>query len=303
MDVTQLQTDANMSNYVTIETFDANKLTTGELFYVAKMSFIKIPILYKYSNVDGPLVIRTPILNSIGVLELKDGATQQVTNYSMTFLGFKENEGIRREEKEFMRVIKEIEAFCANVVKEKETELVAKRNKRLLGSHMSIFKYNLNKPDASPIIFAKLFTNNSNITTPFYRKKTKKDVKVSGNVVSVPALDYVKQKCKVIGGILVQNIFVGNIGESIQIKCAESIIVQKVDSTRSIIGADLDLGPEESGSETEEDKEKKDEVAPKPKKEIIVKPGNKRKHDDGDDDVDEDEDDIEKALNDAVKRR
>lgn len=305
-------------SYVTIDTFDAENLTQGELNYYSKpIVHQKIPILYKYRNGPGPLKIITPILPSIGVMELKDLKKEnEVTGYSMGFHGYQEIEGPCESQEKFIHIVKQIEEFCNKVLRENEAEIVKKKKKNLGHEPMRILRYSVDKPNAPPIIFTKIFTDeHKNIKVNFFRKKTKKDVKnvVNGNKVLVPALNYVKQRCLAVACLKIESIFIGNIGEFIQIRLAEALIVKKLDSVRSVLGADLDLGPEESGSDSEGDDESKEEVPlEKSKREIVVRQKRSAKEmedfenqndEDEDEDEIEDEDEVMEALKSAVKRQ
>lgn len=297
---------------VTIDTFDANKLTTGETMSALKpAAYQKIPILYKYEKGTAPLQIVSPPLYSIGVRELRDVKTDQLNAYSMGFHGFNECEGPTDKETKFMEVIGQIEQFCNRVVRANEADIVKKKKKPLSNEPMRIWRFNQEKPNAPPILFSKVFVDDKmTISSGFFRKKTKRDTKniIGGNRVVVNPLNYLKQRCQAVACLKIDHIFINTIGEFIQVKLAEAVIVKKVESIRSIIGPDLDLGPEESGSEsddeptkTEQNSDESQDETPKTKKEIVVRP--KRPCPQNDDFEDEDDEDgVMEALKAAVKR-
>ena len=77
-------------NFITIENFDESKLSVGRIYSATKpIQYQKIPLYYEYPSGKGPVILRTPVLPSLGVFENNSLETNELTGYSMSFLGFK----------------------------------------------------------------------------------------------------------------------------------------------------------------------------------------------------------------------
>lgn len=188
---------------------------------------------------------------------------------------------------------------------------------------LAILKYKNDKPDAAPVVYAKMYTEQKDpkkkdelkMTSVFYRKKTAKEAKkgvkgCSKNslLVKTTGHDYIKQKCRVIGGLKIEGVYVGPQIESIQVKLTEIVIVKKVNPFQSIMGEDLDLGSD-NDSESESESEDEEEVVQKPKKEVAVKRPTKKQanldpeDEEDDDDDDDDDEDFEDDITDVLIKR
>lgn len=319
-----------MALYVTVENFDETKLSVGDIYAATKpVAYQKVPIKYTYESGDGPLIVRTPNLFSFGVCENRDPATDDLTGYSMPFVCFDERDGTsekelkkREKEEQFIRMMEKITEF----VRKKVDELAPKlkkggRRKPINTDGLNILRYKLDKPDGAPVIYAKMFTkqdktdkNKMEITTEVFRKKTEVDIKKNvksckenKSLVKTSGHKYLKQRCRVIGGLKIESVFVGASIESIQIKLQQLVVVKKVTANINVMEADLDLGSD-SEQEEDEDSEEEEEVVVKPKEEVVVKRPTKKQpkyidpEDEEEDEEDEDEDEDESALQ-TIKRR
>lgn len=298
-------------SYVTIENFDESRIVLGDIVAATKpVAYQRIQIRYNYPDSSaGPLLVRTPTLFSFGVCENRDMATNKHVGYSMPFVCFDSREGKTDEEEKFIEMMTKI-TECIRI---KVAELIPKlkkggRKKLINTDDLHILKYKDDDPGTAPVIFAKLFTENKGenikISTTFYKRRSEKDikkgipaVKTLKGLVKTNGHDYIKKKCKVVGGLKIDGVFIGAMIESIQVRLTEAVIVKKVQTFNSIMGEDLDFDsdsdPETSESESEEDN---DEVVQKPKKEVLVKrPNKKQVRVDPEDDVGVDEDDDDEA--------
>jgi hypothetical protein len=179
----------------------------------------------------------------------------------MPFVLYNEYEGKTDQEEKFLTMIEKITDVIRTKIDKLEKKLKEGGKKRkIYTDNLSILKYKADKPDAPPVIYAKILTEKTTppkITSIFYKKKTDKDVRnnakiINGKLVKVDGEKYIRQKCEVIGGIKIENVFVGSTIESIQIKLLEAIVVKKIASQVSVLCEDLDLGSE-SESESEDD--------------------------------------------------
>lgn len=314
--------------YVTIDNFDETKLSVGEIYAATKpVVYQKIPIRYTYPSGDGPLLVRTPNLFSFGVCENRDVTTEELTGYSMPFVCFDDKEGKNDSEEKFINMMEKITDFIRSKVDELAPQLKkGGRRKPINSDGLNILKYNTDKPNAAPVIYAKMFIEKHDpkkkkdmkISSVFYRKRTEADIKkgvksVNGTpLVKTTGHNYIKQKCRVIGGLKIESVFVGAALESIQIKLTETVVVKKVNPFKSIMGEDLDLGSDHESDSENASEEEEEEIVQKPKKkEVTVKrPVKKQSYVDPEDDDDEDDDeeddeddeDITEALQ-AIKRR
>ena len=74
-------------NFITIENFDESKLSVGGIYSATKpIQYQKIPLYYEYPFGKGPVILRTPVLSSLGVFENNSLGTNELTGYSMSFL-------------------------------------------------------------------------------------------------------------------------------------------------------------------------------------------------------------------------
>ena len=261
-------------SFVTVDNFDETKLTTGEIYVAQKpVQYQKIPIRYIYPKGTGPLLIRTPTMTSFGVCEIKDITTGELNGYSTSFLCFDENEGKTAQDEKFIAMMETITEFCKKALRDRAAE-VRKNNKKrpVSGEGLTILRYKEERPGSAPVIYAKMLTSRDSsktIQTPFFRKKTNKDIRncvkiINGKLVKDSPYDYIKQRCRIIGCIKVENIFIGQV-ESIQVNLTEAVIVNKIKSMQSVMGPDLDLGPSDESSSDDEDE------PPRTKKEIVAR--------------------------------
>ena len=250
-------------NFITIDNFDESKLSVGGIYSATKpIQYQKIPLYYKYPSGKGPVILRTPVLFSLGVFENNSLGTNELTGYSMSFLCFNEKNGISEEERKFMGVTEKISKFLREQVIEM-TPLLKKggRTKKINTGDLSIFKNKSEDLNNAPLFFGKLFTKknekNVEITSLFYAKKTKEDIIsgvkcMKGNkmLVEKNPLEYVRKKCYAIASLKIEGVFIGSQIESIQVKVPEVIIITKISSPfQTIMGEDLDLGEIESDDE------------------------------------------------------
>ena len=104
-------------NFITIENFDESKLSIGGIYSATKpIQYQKIPLYYEYPFGKGPVILRTPVLFSLGVFENNSLGTNELTGYSMSFLGLNEKNGISEEERKFMEVTEKISKFLPEQV-------------------------------------------------------------------------------------------------------------------------------------------------------------------------------------------
>jgi hypothetical protein len=238
--------------FVTIDNFDETKLRVGEILVKDKpVNFQKVLIKYAYDKVEAPLVIRTPVLNSFGLCVNKDiNNKDKVSGYSTPFLCHENSTPKTDKEEKFISVMEKITDFCNKTLQD-NSELIKKngRRKPVKDADLTILKTKEDKPNSAPVIYAKMMVNKEgSITTPFYRKKTKRDTTTGkkiyfGKFVKVDPLDYIKKKLTIIGLIKIESIFIGANIESIQVKLAEATVVKKIESDGSFWeGVDDELG-------------------------------------------------------------
>ena len=169
-------------NFITIENFDESKLSVGGIYSATKpIQYQKIPLYYEYPSGKGPVILRTPVLSSLGVFENNSLGTNELTGYSMSFLGFNEKNGISEEERKFMEVTEKISKFlCEQVIKMTPLFKKGGRTKKMNTEDLTIFKNKSEDLNSTPLFFGKLFTKknekNVEITSLFYAKKTKEDI-------------------------------------------------------------------------------------------------------------------------------
>ena len=249
-------------NFITIDNFDESKLSVGGIYSATKpVQYQKISLYYEYPFGKGPAILRTPVLSSLGVFENNSLGTNELTGYSMSFLGFNEKNGISEEERKFMEVTEKISKFIQDRVIEM-TPLLKKggRTKKINTGDLSIFKNKSDDLNSAPLFFGKLFTKknekNVEITSLFYAKKTKEDIingvkGMKGNkmLVEKNPLEYIRKKCHVIASLKIEGVFIGSQIESIQVRVPEVTITKISTSFQSIMGEDLDLGEMESDDE------------------------------------------------------
>ena len=85
-------------NFITIENFDESKLSVGAIYLATKpIQYQKIPLYYEYPYGKGPVILRTPVLFSLGVIDNNSLGTNELTGYSLSFLVFNEKNGISEE--------------------------------------------------------------------------------------------------------------------------------------------------------------------------------------------------------------
>ena len=73
-------------NFITIENFDESKLSVGRIYSASKpIQYQKIPLYYEYPSGKGPVILRTPVLFSLGVFENNSLGANELTGYSMSF--------------------------------------------------------------------------------------------------------------------------------------------------------------------------------------------------------------------------
>ena len=249
-------------NFITIENFDESKLSIGGIYSATKpIQYQKIPLYYEYPSGKGPGFLRTPVLFSLGVFENNSLGTNELTGYSISFLGFNEKNGISEEERKFMEVTEKISKFLREQVI-KMTPLFKKggRTKKMNTEDLTIFKNKSEDLNSAPLFFGKLFTKknekNIEITSLFYAKKTKEDIIngvkcMKGNkmLVEKNPLEYVRKKCFAIASLKIEGVFIGSQIESIYVKIPEVTITKISPSFQTIMGEDLDLGEMESDDE------------------------------------------------------
>ena len=154
-------------NFITIENFDESKLSIEGIYSATKLiQYQKIPLYYEYPSGKGPVILRTPVLSSLGVFENNSLGTNELTRYSMSFLGFNEKNGISEEERKFMEVTEKISKFLREQVIVM-TPLFKKggRTKKMNTEHLTIFKNKSEDLNSAPLFFGMLFTkkNEKNI--------------------------------------------------------------------------------------------------------------------------------------------
>lgn len=294
---------------VTIDNFDETKLSYGEIYAATKpVAYQKVPIVYSYPNGEGPLIVKTPNLFSFGVCENRDVSTDELTGYSLPFVCFDEREGPSEIEQKFIDMLEKITKFCKGAVDELTLQLKkGGRRKPINSDGLAMLKYRSDKPDAAPVLYAKMYTEKKDkkreglkITSNFYRKRTEKDIKKgvksaasSSFLVNASGHDYIKQKCRLIGGLRIEGVFIGAMIESIQVKLTEAVIIKKVPSFTSIMGDDLDLGSDHDSDNTSDAESEPEETPVKKirKKQPCVIP------EDEEEELDEEEDkDVTNAL-------
>ena len=155
--------------FITIENFEnfESKLSIGGIYSATKpFPYQKIPLYYEYPSGKGPVILRTPDLFSLGVFENNSLGTNELTGYSMSFLGFNEKNGKSKEERKFMEVTERISKFLREQVI-KMTPLFKKgeRTKKMNTEDLTIFKNKSEDLNSAPLFFGKLFTkkNEKNI--------------------------------------------------------------------------------------------------------------------------------------------
>jgi hypothetical protein len=100
-------------NFVTIENFDESKLSVGEIYSATKpIQYQKIPLYYEYPSGKGPVVLRTPVLFSLGVFENRSFGNERAgRDIPCPFLGFNEKNGMNEKEKKFIETTEKISKF------------------------------------------------------------------------------------------------------------------------------------------------------------------------------------------------
>ena len=208
-------------NFITIENFDESKLSIGGIYSATKpIQYQKIPLYYEYPSGKGAVILRTPVLFSLGVFENNSLGTNELTGYSMSFLGFNEENGISEEERKFIEVTEKISKFLREEVI-KMTPFFKKggSTKKMNTEDLTIFKNKSEDLNSAPLFFGKLFTKknekNIEITSLFYAKKTKEDVIngvkcMKGNkmLVEKNPLEYVGKNCFAIASLKIEGVFI-----------------------------------------------------------------------------------------------
>ena len=122
-------------NFITVENFDESKLLIGGIYSATKpIQYQKILLYYEYPSGKGPVILRTPVLFSLGVFESLSLETNELTGYSMPFLGFNEKNGISEEERKFMAVTEKISKYLREQVI-KMTPLLKKGGRTKKNNH------------------------------------------------------------------------------------------------------------------------------------------------------------------------
>ena len=239
--------------FMKIEDFKENKVRIGDMYSTTTpVPYNNLAIKYEYSsNSVDELVIRTPPLNSIGVLPNRGlNDTQPLTGYSLA-LKISKSEDVSEEERNCYNVLERLTDVIREKLEEKETVSTIKKVKRkgIAVDNLVILRP---KDDTTSTVYLKLYTDKSmNITTPFYKLASKKDI--ARKVVSkdkpikpAKALDYVRQGIQVIVGIKIDGVFINSHMESLRIRATEVIVLKKTVSTDSIFSKDLNLQPLET---------------------------------------------------------
>jgi hypothetical protein len=294
-----------MAEAITYETFNPENIIFNDVIKKEKpVKFQRIPISYKYPTGVKKMVIKTPLLQSFGLLTNKDQKTEEITGYSFPFITYDSNEGKTEEQAQFIEMLEKIEKRIQEYCKKESTLKELGRGKRdpINTDKLTILSYKKDDDDAPPVIYAKALTEYNDksdaapkIRTPFSRRLTKKEVKtltkkgkklppLNLKHIESPVDDLTKQKALVIGAITIDNIFVGALICAIQKKLKEAIIVKKLDTQKSAFG-DGDI-PDMSDSDDSNDDDDDEDGAPIPKKkkEIVVADS-----DEASEDIDEDD--------------
>ena len=246
--------------FIKIEDFKENKVRIGDMYSTTTpVPYNNLAIKYEYSpNSVDELVIRTPPLNSMGVLPNRGlNDTQPLTGYTLA-LKISKSEDVSEEERNCYNVLERLTDVIREKLEEKETVSTIKKVKRkgIAVDNLVIFRP---KDDTTSTVYLKLYTDKSmNITTPFYKLASKKDI--ARKVVSkdkpikpAKALDYVRQGIQVIVGIKIDGVFINSHMESLRIKATEVIVLKKTVSTDSIFSKDLNLQPRETTDSDDDD--------------------------------------------------
>ena len=104
-------------NFISIESFYKSKLSIGGIYSATKpIQYQKIPLYYEHTSGKGPVILRTPVLFSLGFFENNSLGTNELTGYSMSFVAFDEKMGISEEERKFIEVTEKISKFLLEQV-------------------------------------------------------------------------------------------------------------------------------------------------------------------------------------------
>ena len=67
-------------NFIAIENFDESKLWIGGFYLATKpIQYQKIPLYYDYPSGKSPVILRTPVLFSLGAFENNSLGTNELT--------------------------------------------------------------------------------------------------------------------------------------------------------------------------------------------------------------------------------
>ena len=73
-------------NFITIDNFDESKLSVGGIYSATKpIQYQKIPLYYEYPSGKGPVILRTPVLFSLGVFKNNSLGTNELTGFPCPF--------------------------------------------------------------------------------------------------------------------------------------------------------------------------------------------------------------------------
>ena len=214
--------------------------------------------MYKYSSTcTEDLVIRTPRLESQGVYENKDNATQALNGYS---LGLKIPSS--DDNKEFYDLLLEVTEIIKTKMKKVESSLRKTKKKEIMKENLEIVKY---RNDGSVVTYPKLYTDkNMSITSTFYRVATRSEVnKGLGSqerpIISVEAKDYINTPIEVVVGIRITGVFVSSAMETIRLRTSEVIVRRKIPKeticskdNKGIFSKDLGIEPIEDKDEDDD---------------------------------------------------
>lgn len=201
--------------------------------YTTPATFTRIPISYKYPDGEKKLSIKTPILFSWGIQENRNQQTKHIDSYTFSFVMFDQMKGMTEEEKETIKIFNDcLKKIKEHLLKEEIKETLNKWDYDADVNRMDIFFRKKEKgkivENLPPTLYPKLLTkfdkdrkseNPPEIVTGFYDE--------DDNLLDVIEDGLVHCRCKAVGAIVIDNIYLGGGRISIQLKLNDAIIMEQ----------------------------------------------------------------------------
>jgi hypothetical protein len=237
-------------------------------------TFSRIPIMYKYPDGERKLSIKIPETFSWGIQENKNKTTGKIESYAFSFVMFDSKVGPTPEEK---AIIDLLENICDCI----KTHLLSEEIKETLNiwdkdddiKRMSIMYRKKERgrivEGLAPTLYPKLLTKYEKIkrdgppeiTTGFYDEDDE----------PIEASDLVGCRCKAIGAVVIDNIYIGGGRFSIQLKLNDVIITKQFRGPTRLLESNKSAKPSVVVNLDEDDLSDEEVDVAQPKEEIIYK--------------------------------